>query len=66
MSTPSTPLKLNYVLLGRDNTFTLRADYREDISICEVLKEIGPELGIPSGLDFWLVCDNTTLDWTNG
>ena len=40
---PATPLKLNYVLLGRDDTFTLRADYSEGISICEVLEEIGPE-----------------------
>ena len=40
---PATPLKLNYVLLGRDDTFTLRVDYNEGISICEVLEEIGPE-----------------------
>ena len=43
MSTPLPPLKLNYVLLGRDDTFTLRADYSKGISIFEVLEEIGPE-----------------------
>jgi len=65
MSTSSTPLKLKYAPLGRDDTFALRVECGEDPTVGEVLGKIGPRLKIPSGLEFWLVCDNTGLDWTN-
>jgi len=68
-SIESTPLQLNYALLGLNDVRALFVIRSEATLVQQVLKEIGPDLKVParaSELEFWLVCDNMTSDWTNG
>ena len=68
-SIESTPLQLNYALLDFNDVRALFVIHSEHTLVQEVLGEIGPETRVParaSELEFWLVCDNTTSDWTNG
>jgi len=60
----STPPKLNYALLGLNDVFPF-VDYDQNILIKGVLEAIGTDFEIPAWeLEFWLVRDDMTSDWT--
>jgi hypothetical protein len=64
----STLPELGYSVLGINDFIVLEIP-NEHILVQGVLETIGPKMRVPAPaeeLEFWLVCDNTTSDWTKG